>query len=173
MKVYHFSKLAIFIAFSILIGVFADKLVGYLRYFIGALFLAYSLDNFVSLLLEKKKNFYKEPVIVYDFIQFIIGIIVLVGVEDFSDICIFWGVVSMLREAFEISDILTKKVTGWVALISAVESIVVIAFCIVLLFNPTEEHAKHHIYLLIVELIVTASSPVLNEMLINRKRKAY
>ena len=171
MKVYHFSKLAIFIAFSILIGVFADKLLEYLRYFIGTLFIAYSLDNVVSLSLEKKKEFYKESIIVFDFIQLIIGTIVLVGIEEFSDICIFWGVVSMLREAFEISDILTKKVTGWVALISGIESLVVIVFCILLLLDPTEYHAKNHIYLLILELIVTASSPVLSEILIDRKRK--
>lgn len=171
MKIYTFSKLFIFIAFSILIFIFADKLVEYLRYFVGGLLITYSIDGLGKLIFEKRKEFYKEPILVYGTIQIILGFIVLFGVENFDDVCIFWGVTSMLREAFEINDILTKKVTGWVAVVSGIESIVTIVFCIILLINPSEHHAKTHVYLLIAELMVTSFPPVLNEIIYRFRKK--
>ena len=93
------------------------------------------------------------------------------GVEDFTSVCIIWAVWSISRESFEIYEITSGIVRGPAAVISGIESIIAIIFSVMLLINPTEHHAKIHIYLLIVEFLVTAFSPVVSELVYNFKNK--
>lgn len=171
MKVYNYIKLVLFIAFSVLIIVYKDSLVVNLKYLVSSLLIAFGIENILLLSILKKKECLKESKFAFGFIQLLLGLVVLFGVENFSNVCVIWAVWSISRESYEIYEITSGEVKGMRAFISGIESVVAIIFSVLLLINPTEHHAGIHIYLLIAEFIITASSPVVSELVYNFKNK--
>ncbi len=170
MKWYYYLKLAIYIEFSVILFVFKDFLVDNLDYFVGSLFIAYGIVDILENFLFKRKDFYKQFEFVQAFVGIILGILLYTVINYYDNVCILWAVWSLFRESVEIYEVINKKVTGWAAIFTTVESIVAITFAILLIITPTEHHASIHIYLLIVELMATSLPPVVND-LIEKYRK--
>ena len=172
MKLYKYIKLVLFVAFSALIIVFADSLLDNLHYFIPALMMAFGLEDVLITVFEKKKECFKEFPFLYGLLEMLIGVIAIIFVRDFENICIIWAIWSMIRELLELYEIFNGEIKGAMAIISFIESLVVMVFSILLIITPTEHHAKTHIYLLIAELIITAFSPVFESLFIFPKKDA-
>ena len=166
MKIYCYTKLVIFIAFSVLIFIYAHELLEYLQFFIGSLMVAFGLEDIIIHLVVHKKEAFKEIKFLHGFMEVILGITMMAAISDFVVICVIWAVWSIVREMFEINEILCGKIKGSIAVVSFVESIVVFVFSFMLIITPTEHHAFTHIYLLIAELIVTAFSPVFDDLVV-------
>lgn len=165
MKIYRFIKLALFIAFSVLIFVFRNELVSNLPFFIGAVILGYGVENIGVLAFVEKKECFKNSKFTFSFFEIILGITTIVVITDFAYACIVWAVWSMLRQSIDIYEVLSGGVKGVVAIILLIESVISIVFGILLIIHPTEHHAIHHIYLLIAELMVISLPPVIDEII--------
>ncbi len=164
MKIYKYIKLAIFAVFAVLVFVYRESLLVDLHYLVGALILLYGAEEAIVDTFVYKKNCYKKFWFIFGLVETMIGIIVLCSIRDYVTVCVIWGVWSILREAVEIHEITSGEVKGVAAILSGIESIVAIVFSIMLIITPTEHHAKTHIYLLIIELIVTALVPVIEDV---------
>ncbi len=169
-KVARYSKLVIFIAFAVLVGVFNQTLLENLRYLVPSLLMAYGLDSIISAIINEKKNFYKNLWFSYGIGEIIVGVTMISIEPTFEVVCVVWGVWSIFREVIEIHEILSGEVKGVPALISGIESIVAITFSVLLIVTPVKHHAHTHIYLLIVELIVTGLIPVIDDIILIRKK---
>ena len=171
MKIYNYIKLAIFVVFAALVFVFRKDLLVDLHYLVGSLILLYGAEETLVYTFVFKKTVYTKFWFIFGLFETMIGIIVLVSIRDYTSVCVIWALWSILREAVEIYEITSGEVKGIPAILSAVESIVAITFSVMLLITPGEHHAKTHIYLLIIELIVTALIPVLREFLRDKRNK--
>ena len=169
-KIYRYIKLITFVAFAILVGVFHNTLVENLRYLISSLMMLYGLENVIIWIYKERKDFYKRIWTAFGLAEFLIGLTMIITIDDFVIICVIWGVWSILREAIELHGIANGELKGIPAVISGVESIVAIIFSIVLIIDPVLEHAHTHMYLLIAELIVTGIVPALEEFF-NKEHK--
>ena len=172
MKIYNYIKLVIYLAFALTI-ILLDKelLLNYLQYLISSLMIAYGVENILLIGFTKKKECITDMKFLYGFTELLIGLVMITSISEFSHICIIWAVWALVRELFEIYEILNKKIKGVAAFIDGIESIVSIVFCVFLLINPSREHAKTHIYLLIVEILLTSLTPVLSELFYTYKKK--
>ena len=85
--------------------------------------------------------------------------------------CVIWAAWSILREAFEIKELFLKIKSVVLTIISGIESIAVIVLSVMLILEPGEHHAMIHLYLLLVELVLTPLVPLLDEVIEERKHK--
>ena len=104
-------------------------------------------------------------------IELILGIVVIVAPLEFAYVCIIWATWSIIRESYELKELITDIKTWPPRIISGAESIAVIAFSILLIFEPGEHHALIHMGLLVVELILNPFTVLLDEILIHFKEK--
>lgn len=169
MKIYHYFKLVVFIAFAVLVFVLREELLMNLQYLVGSLMLLYGLENVILISIKERIQARKSIWFIFGYSEVLLGLVTLIAIRNYVAVCVIWGVWSILRESLEIYEITSGEIKGIPALISGIESAVAIVFSVLLIITPGEHHAKTHIYLLIVELIVTSFIPVLKE-LINRKR---
>ena len=88
---------------------------------------------------------------------------------SYESVCVIWATWSILRESYEIKEIACELKNIVPKVISGVESIVVIVFSILLLIEPGHHHALIHLYLLLAELLITPLTPLLDELLTNKK----
>ena len=82
-----------------------------------------------------------------------------------------WATWSIVRESFEIKELVTEIKSWTLTFLSGAESIAVIVFSVMLILEPGEHHAMIHIYLLLLELLLTPLIPLLDEILLERKHK--
>lgn len=164
MKAYKFIKLAIFIAFSVLLLVFKNDLVADLNYFVGSLVLAFGLESTIVISIVSKKQAIKSIKFSFSIFEMILGLTILTAVKNFEFVCVMWAVWSILRQSIDIHEVLSGEVKGVLAVLLFVQSVVSIVFSILLIITPTEHHAVSHIYLLIAELLVIALPPVVDEI---------
>lgn len=169
MKIYHYFKLVVFIAFAVLVFVLREELLMNLQYLVGSLMLLYGLENVILISIKERFQARKSIWFIFGYSEVLLGLVTLIAIRNYVAVCVMWGVWSILRESLEIYEITSGEIKGIPALISGIESAVAIVFSVLLIITPGEHHAKTHIYLLIVELIITSFIPVLKE-LINRKR---
>lgn len=169
MKIYHYFKLVVFIAFAVLVFVLREELLMNLQYLVGSLMLLYGLENVILISIKERTQARKSIWFIFGYSEVLLGLVTLIAIRNYVAVCVMWGVWSILRESLEIYEITSGEIKGIPALISGIESAVAIVFSVLLIITPGEHHAKTHIYLLIVELIITSFIPVLKELL-NRKR---
>lgn len=168
---YHIVKLGICIILAVLVFVFKGPLVENLKYFIGALMVSYGLEEIVYEILNHKLAFIHQSKVYLGLVEIILGSVLLVGTFPFETICIAWATWSILREAYEIKEIINEIKSITMTVISGVESIVTIVLSVMLIFEPTEHHAMIHMYLLLVELVLTPLVPLVDELIESQKRK--
>lgn len=168
---YHIVKLLVCLVLAVLVFVFREQLVDGLGYFIGALMVLYGAEEIAYEILNHKLAFIHESKAYLGLVELIFGTVLIVGNFPFETICIIWATWSIMREAYEIKEITTEIQSITMTVISGIESIAVIVLSIMLIFEPTAHHAMIHMYLLLIELVLTPLVPLVDEVIENKKKK--
>ena len=164
-KKYFAIKLCIFTLLAGAVFFLRAPLVVNLNYFIGGLMLLYSLEGFLFAVLYEREHFFHNGKIYLAFIDALFGLTLLIAHVSYESVCVIWATWSILRESYEIKEIVCE-LKHWIPrLMSGLESVVVIVFSIMLILEPGEHHAMIHAYLLLAELIFTPVVPLLDEVL--------
>lgn len=168
---YHLVKLVICIILAILVFIFREQLVAGLNYFIGALMVAYGLEEITFEVLNHKLGFIHKSKTYLGLVEIILGTVLLIAPFSFEEICIIWGTWSIIRESYEIKEIATEIQSITPTILSGVESVATIVLAIMLMLEPTPHHAMIHIYLLLIELVFTPLVPLMDELIQKQKKK--
>ena len=174
---YLFVKLAIFVALAICVFIFREQLIEHLKFFIGGLMLLYGVEEILFEVLFHGKEFWKCEKTYLGFVELILGVTLFIypleaePQEVVKMTCVIWATWSIIREAFEIREIITEVKTTVLKIISGIESIAVIVLSVMLILEPGEHHAMIHLYLLLAELVLTPLVPLLDEIIEERKQK--
>ena len=168
MKVFRIAKLISFVIGAVLLFIFREYFVHNLRWFIGALIVLYGVLGIVSVVLEKVRPIYEGNGFLFYAVEILIGLTILLFVEEYATVCIVWAVWSILRESVELKEIVAGELHPVLAIVSGVESVAVIVLSILLIREPGLHHAMIHAYLLCVELILTSTVPILKHNVFHR-----
>lgn len=168
---YFIIKTVLYTILAVLVLVFRKKLVSHLPAFIGALMVLYGVEGILLDLLFHRHHFFNEGKTYLGFIELLFGIIVLCAKLEFIHVCIIWGTWTIVRESYEIREVIVEIKSITPKLISGIESAVVIILSATLLLEPGDHHALIHTYLLAVELILSPLCVLLDELIINYKEK--
>ena len=174
---YYAIKLAVYVAIAISIFIFREKLVAdaVLKYFIGGLMTLYGVEEILFEIVFKDKHFWHKDKIYLGIIELTFGITLLIinlpYEADYEAVCVVWATWSIVRESFEIKELVTEIKSWTLTIISGIESIAVIVLSVMLILKPEAEHALVHMYLLVLELVLTPLIPMLDEILLERKHK--
>ena len=160
---YHIIKLGLFFVAAIIIFIFRHQIVvNHLRISIGILMLVYGIDEILFEVLFHGLHFYKKSKTYLGFVEILFSFALLFGSIQFEYVCIIWATWSIIRESYEVKEILTEIDYLVPKIISGVESIAVIVLSIMLILNPTEHHAMIHVYLLLLELPLNPLVPLID-----------
>lgn len=166
---YYSIKLIVYAILAILIFVFRKEMVENLKYFIGGLMLLYGLEEILFEIIYSRKHILHQSKLYLGFIELLLGAVVLSVPMAYASVCIIWATWSILRESYEIKEVFCELKRLVPKILSATESIVIIVFSILLIIEPGEHHAMIHLFLLLVELIVSPLTPLLDELLSKKK----
>ena len=174
---YLIVKLAIFVVLAVLVFIFREQLVEHLKYFIGGLILLYGVEEILFEVIFHGKNFWKCEKTYLGLVELILGITLFffpleATVEEVVKMtCVIWAAWSIIREAFEIRELVVEIKSVVLTIISGIESVAAIVLSVMLLLEPGEHHAMIHLYLLLAELVLTPLVPLLDEVIEERKNK--
>ena len=170
---YHFFKLIVCIVLSVLVLVFREQLVhlDHLKFFIGALMVAYGLDEIAFEAYCHKLHFIHEHKTYLGIIELVLGASTLFLKLDYEAVCIIWATWSIVRESYEIKELVTEIRSITLTIVSGFESVAVIVLSIMLIAEPGEHHALIHIYLLLAEFILNPLIPLLDELIEKKKQQ--
>ena len=167
---YHIIKTIVFIVLGVLILIFNQALTNNAYLLVGGLMLLYGIEDIIFKLLTKslKKHITKFA---NDLLIIMLGIICffLGPNEHFKSLCIIWATWAILREEWEIEELVMHYNNKFLAFISLLESIAVIVICVVFIFEPTIEHVHIHVIILAIELILEVLFPTVDELLGKKK----
>lgn len=166
---YWLIKLTIFVALAIVVGILADKLVEHLKPFIGSLMVLYGLEEILFECIYDRKHLLHRSKVYLGLVEVTLGLFTLIANVEYASVCVIWATWSIMRESYEIKEIL-GEIKSWIPrIISGVESIVVIVFSLMLILEPGHHHALTHMYLLIAELILAPAIPLIDELIAKKK----
>jgi uncharacterized membrane protein HdeD (DUF308 family) len=174
---YYLVKLIIYVALAVCVFIFRELLVQNLKYFIGGLMTLYGVEEILFEIVFKDKHFWHKDKIYLGIIELAFGVALLCldlhdnAEETLIRTCLIWATWSIVRESFEIKELVTEIKSWTLTIISGIESIAVIVLSVMLILNPGEEDAMIHMYLLLLELLLTPLIPLLDEILLERKHK--
>ena len=168
---YFIIKFAVFTILAVLVLVFREQQVEHLQPFIGSLMIFYGVEGIFYEVLFHKLQFIRKNKTYLGLIELILGTIVIIAPLEFAYVCIIWATWSIIRESYELKELITDIKTWPPRIISGTESIAVIIFSILLIFEPGEHHALIHMVLLVAELILNPLTVLLDEILIHFKEK--
>lgn len=174
---YLIVKLAIFVVLAVLVFIFREQLVEHLKYFIGGLILLYGVEEILFEVIFHGKNFWKCEKTYLGLVELILGITLFffpleaTAEEVVKMTCVIWAAWSIIREAFEIRELVVEIKSVVLTIISGIESVAAIVLSVMLLLEPGEHHAMIHLYLLLAELVLTPLVPLLDEVIEERKNK--
>ena len=168
---YYIVKLCLFVVLAVLVIIFREQNVTHLKYFIGGLMLLYGLEEILFEILHSRKHIFHQDKLYLGFIELVLGVCLLTIKISYEGVCVIWATWSILRESYEIKEVMTELKCLVPKIISGLESLVVIVFSILLICEPTEHHALIHLYLLMVELPLSPLTPLLDELLVHHKSK--
>lgn len=174
---YYFIKLIVYVALAICVFIFRERLVEHLKYFIGGLMTLYGVEEILFEIVFRDKHFWHKDKIYLGIIELVFGVALLCldlhdnAEETLIRTCLIWATWSIVRESFEIKELVTEIKSWTLTIISGIESIAVIVLSVMLILEPHEHHALTHIYLLLFELVLTPLIPMLDEIMLERKHK--
>ena len=168
---YYIIKLSIFIVIAVLVFAFRVQLVEHLQPFIGSLMIFYGLEEMLYEILCHKLHFIHKSKTYLGLVELIFGVVLLIAPLAFEYVCIIWATWSIVRESYELKEVVSEIKTLAPKILSGAESIAVIVFSVMLILEPAEHHALIHMYLLVVELILNPFTVLLDELLIHLKEK--
>ena len=166
---YRFVKLIVCVVLVVLVLVFKEQLVHHLKYFIGALMVAYGLDEIAFEIYCHKLGFIHKSKTYLGLIELVLGGTLLALNLNYEAVCIIWATWSIVRESYEIKELVTEIKSITLTIISGIESVAVIVLSIMLIAEPGEHHAMIHIYLLLFEFILTPLVPLVDEFIEQKK----
>lgn len=166
---YLLVKLILFVTLAILVLFTKEKQVEYLKPFIGSLMVLYGVDGIAYEIFEHRKHFLFSNKTYLGFIELVLGIVLIAGDLQFDYVCIIWATWSIIRESYEIKEIVADMKTIFPRILSGAESTIVIIFSVMLIFEPGHHHALIHLALLSAELILNPLVVLIDEFLIEYK----
>ena len=160
---YQLIKTIVFIILGIFIFIYSNTLSYNAYLLVGCLMLMYGIEDLIVRAVVKD---FLIPKFANDFLIILLGIVALFlgGDEHFKSLCIIWATWGILREEWEIEEIVKHLSNKIIAIISFAESIVVIVISVFFIFEPTLHHVHLHVVILGIELILEVLFPLLNEM---------
>ena len=165
MKKSQIIKTIVFCTLGVLILIFNNQLVEYANYLVGSLMIIYGIeDSIIKISSHLVKD--ETPKCLDDLLIVVLGVILLFLNQDkhFVPLCIIWATWAILREEWEISEVIHEyKVLG-VKIVNILESIAVIVISILFIFSPTEHHVHIHIVVLGFELILEVMFPLIEKI---------
>lgn len=168
---YLIIKFAIFTALAIFVLVCREMLVTNLQPFIGSLMIFYGVEGILYEVLSHKLHFIHVGKTYLGLIELIFGTVLLIAPLEYAYVCIIWATWSIVRESYELKEVVSDIKSIPPKILSGAESIAVIVLSIMLILEPTEHHALIHMYMLVVELILNPATVLLDELLIHLKEK--
>ena len=174
---YYSIKLGIFASFAIAIFILNAHIIPHLKYFIGGLMLTYGVEETLYEIWYHGKKFYKGEKTYLGLVEIVLGVTLLFvpfGTEEEEIIkltCLVWAAWAILREAFEIKELVLEVKSITLTIISGIESVAAIVLSIMLMCEPGEHHALFHLYFLTLELILAPLVPLLDEIIEKKKAK--
>ena len=168
---YYFFKFVAYIIFAIIVAIFRDYLIEHLKYFIATLMLLYALEELFFELIYSRHKILHQKKIYHGAIEIVLVFTIAFVDVSYTSVCIIWAIWSILREAYEIEEVIVELKAWLPRIVSFVESLTVIVFSIMLIIEPTEHHALIHLYLLLVELFLNPLIPLVDELLGKKKEK--
>ena len=162
---YYIIKLAVFTILAAMVFIFRVPLVEHLKYFIGGLMLLYGVEEIAFEAIYHHHHILHQDKFYLGFIEVLLGTVMLLVDISYEGVCIIWATWSVLRESYEIKEVFSELKCLAPKIISGLESLVVIVFSILLIIQPDEHSAMTHLYLLLVELLLTPFTPLLDEIL--------
>ena len=168
---YLIIKFAIFVILAVLVFALRVQLVEHLQPFIGSLMIFYGFEGMLYEILCHKLHFIHKNKTYLGLIELIFGTVLLIAPLEFSYVCIIWATWSIVRESYELKEVVSDLKTLAPKILSGAESVAVIVFSIMLILEPGEHHALIHMYLLVVELVLNPATILLDELLIHLKEK--
>ena len=164
--IYNLIKLGVFLVLDVFIFIFRSPIIAeYLKFLIGGLMLLYGVEEILFEAIFAEKHFLHKSKVYLGFVEILFGFTMLFGQFELEYVCIIWATWSIIREAFEIKEIITELRFLVPKVISGIESIAIIVFSIMLLLEPGEHHAMIHLYLLLIELPFFALTPSFDELM--------
>ena len=165
--IYNLVKLGLFIVLIVFIIIFRNHIIeSWHKFFIGGIMLMYGIEEIFFEAIFSGKSFLKKSKVYLGFVEILLGIALLLGPFELASVCVIWATWSILREAFEVKEIVTEIKCITPRVFSGIESIIVIIFSVLLLFDPGEHHAMTHLYLLCVELVFFCLTPLLDYLIL-------
>ena len=168
---YFVIKLIVFTILAVLVFVFKDQHVEHLKPFIGALMVLYGVEEILFEILNHRLLFIYEGKTYLGLIELILGLVLIIADLQFAYVCIIWATWSIVRESYEIKEVICDLKSITVSILSGVESVAVIIFSVLLIINPSEHHAIIHMSLLVIELIMSPLVVLIDELIIKYKNK--
>lgn len=168
---YNLIKLGLYVVLAVLIFIFKEQLVEHLKFFIGGLMILYAVEEILFIIIHHIQHILHEDKVYLGFIELILGIVLMCVNVSYESVCIIWATWSILRESYEIKEIACELKRIVPKIISGIESLVIIIFSILLIIEPGEHHAMIHLYLLLAELVIAPLTPLLDELLMKKKKK--
>ena len=168
---YNLIKLGVYVVLAVLIFIFREQLVEHLKYFIGGLMILYAVEEILFIIIHHVHHILHEDKVYLGFIELLLGIVLMCVNLSYESVCIIWATWSILRESYEIKEIACELKHIVPKIISGVESLVIIIFSILLIIEPGEHHAMIHLYLLLAELVIAPLTPLLDELLMKKKKE--
>lgn len=165
-KALKITKAALYITAGILIFFLYEKMMPYVAFLVGGVVLAYALEELGFQIARRKFTD-----IAGSLIQIILAVLLFLSHDEIEKVCVIWGVWSIIREGRELSHALSHVKKSAVAALNILESIAVTVLSIMLVLTPGEHHAKIHLIILGVELILEILFPFLEELVQRNKAK--
>ena len=106
---YYIIKLAIWLTLGVLIFVFRHTVVEHLRYFIGVLMLLYAFEEILFEAIYSGKRILHKDKTYLGLIEIILGLVLMFSEVSYEGVCIMWAVWSILRESYEIKEIILNQ----------------------------------------------------------------
>lgn len=173
LRLYHVIKLAIFAVLALLVLIFRDLHIANIRIFVSGLMILYGIEEIVFEMIFKRESIFHLSKTYLGIFELILGLTCMLASLPSETVFVVWASWSILRESYELKEIVHDLKAWLPRILSGVESILVILLSILLIFNPTPHHAIIHMYLLVVELILTPAVPLIDEIIneYNEKKK--
>ncbi len=131
----------------------------------------YAMEPIIVAITTKKDTWLEDHDLFKGVFELILGVVTLAFIstnvvddDGYKTICVIWAVWAILREAGEIREAIELFKEKEPAVLSVIESLVVLYFSVTLLMEPGEHHAMIHLYLLFVELVTAVLFPALRQL---------
>ncbi len=165
-KALKITKAALYITVGILIFFLYETIMPYVAFLVGGVVLLYALEELGFQIARRQ-----FADLAGSLIQIILAVLLFLSHSEIEKVCVIWGVWSIIREGRELSHALSHIKKSAVAALNVLESIVVTVLSVMLVLTPGEHHAKIHLIILGVELILEVAFPLLEYLIYGRKTR--